>query len=92
VATGLLTEYSVDAEAGLTFASAQGHDWVLPFIGKVREAGADFPGAVHRAGLLLGTWITDDPDEAVALFASGVDAVATNDPRPVVAACAALET
>jgi glycerophosphoryl diester phosphodiesterase len=41
---------------------------------------------------LIGTWLTDDPDEAVQLFASGVDAVATNDPRRVVSACAALET
>jgi glycerophosphoryl diester phosphodiesterase len=65
---------------------------VLPFLGKVREAGPGFPGAVHGAGLLIGTWLTDDPDEAVQLFASGVDAVATNDPRRVVSACAALET
>jgi glycerophosphoryl diester phosphodiesterase len=91
VPTGLLTEYSVDAEAALTYAAAEGHAWVLPFLGKVREAGEGFPSDVHRAGLLLGTWLTDDPDEALALFASGVDAVATNDPRAVVAACATLE-
>jgi glycerophosphoryl diester phosphodiesterase len=92
VPTGLLTEYSVDAGAALTYAGAEGHAWVLPFLGKVREAGPGFPGAVHGAGLLIGTWLTDDPDEAVQLFASGVDAVATNDPRRVVSACAALET
>jgi glycerophosphoryl diester phosphodiesterase len=92
VPTGLLTEYSVDAEAALTYAAAEGHAWVLPFLGKVRESGPGLPGAVHGAGLLLGTWLTDDPDEAIGLFASGVDAVATNDPRGVVAACAALET
>jgi glycerophosphoryl diester phosphodiesterase len=91
VPTGLLTENSVDAEAALTYAAAEGHLWVLPFLGKVREAGPDFPGAVHRAGLFLGTWLTDDPDEAVRLFASGVDAVATNDPRSAVSAWAALE-
>jgi glycerophosphoryl diester phosphodiesterase len=88
IPTGLLTEYGVDAEAALTYAAAQGHPWVLPFSGKVREAGPRFPAAVHEAGLLLGTWLTDDPAEAVALFASGVDAVATNDPRRIVAACA----
>jgi hypothetical protein len=38
--------------------------------------------------MLLGTWLTDDPAEAVALFGTGVDAVATNDPRAVVAAFA----
>jgi glycerophosphoryl diester phosphodiesterase len=88
VPTGLLTEYGVDADAALTYASAQGHPWVLPYAGKVREAGPGFPSAVHREGMLLGTWLTNDPAEAVALFASGVDAVATNDPRRIVAACA----
>jgi glycerophosphoryl diester phosphodiesterase len=88
VPTGLLTEYSVEAEAALAYAAAEGHPWVLPFVGKVREAGASFPRAVHEEGLLLGTWLTDDPAEAVALFRSGVDAVAKNDPRAVVAACA----
>jgi glycerophosphoryl diester phosphodiesterase len=87
VPTGLLTEFGVDAEAALTFAAAEGHPWVLPFSGKVREAGPRFPAVVHEAGLLLGTWLTDDPAGAVALFLSGVDAVATNDPRRVVAAC-----
>ncbi len=88
IPTGLLTEYRVDAIAGLTYASAEGHDWVLPFTGKVLEAGEAFPALVHEAGLLLGTWITDDPAEAVRLFESGVDAVATNDPRAIVTACA----
>jgi glycerophosphoryl diester phosphodiesterase len=88
VPTGLLTEYSVDTPAALAYASAEGHPWVLPFVGKVREAGEAFPRAVHEDGLLLGTWLTDDPAEAVAMFRSGVDAVATNDPRAVLAACA----
>jgi glycerophosphoryl diester phosphodiesterase len=89
IATGLLTEYSVEATAALRFAAEQGHAWVLPFVGMVDGAGSSFPGAVHEAGLLLGTWITDDPEQAVALVRSGVDAVATNDPRHVVAAVAA---
>ena len=89
IATGLLTEYSVEATAALRFAAERGHAWVLPFVGMVASAGPSFPGAVHDAGLLLGTWITDDPDEAVALLRSGVDAVATNDPRRVVAAVGA---
>jgi len=87
VPTGLLAEYGVDAHAALAYAAAQGHPWVLPFVGKVAAAGPGFPAAVHEQGLLLGTWLTDDPAEAVELFASGVDAVATNDPRRVVAAC-----
>jgi glycerophosphoryl diester phosphodiesterase len=88
IPTGLLTPHAVDAEAALTYAAAEGHDWVLPFVGRVGEAGDAFPRAVHEAGLLLGTWLTDDPNEAVALFRAGVDAVATNDPRAVVEACA----
>jgi hypothetical protein len=34
----------------------------------------------------VGTWLTDAPSQAVALFRTGIDAVATNDPGPVVAA------
>ena len=64
---GLLTEYTVDAAAALRFAADQGHTWVLPFVEKVSEAGPAFPGEVHAAGLLLGTWITDDPEVAVSL-------------------------
>jgi glycerophosphoryl diester phosphodiesterase len=86
VPTGLLTEYGVDAATALAFAADEGHDWVLPFTHRVLEAGPAFPEAAHRAGLLLGTWITDDPVEAMQLFAAGVDAVATNDPRAMVAA------
>ncbi len=88
IPTGLLTEYRVEAAAALRFAADQGHAWVLPFVKQVLEAGPGFPGKVHDAGLLLGTWITDDPAEAVALGNAGVDAVATNDPRRVVAAVA----
>ena len=86
IATGLLTEYRVDAIAALRFAAEQGHPWVLPFSGKVLEAGPAFPDVVHEAGLLLGTWLTDDAGEAVALARSGVDAIATNDPRGIVVA------
>jgi glycerophosphoryl diester phosphodiesterase len=84
--TGLLTEPDVDARAGLTFASAQGHAWILPFAGRVVEAGPDLLTEIHDAGLLLGTWLTDDPTDALELMRMGVDAVATNDPAAIVAA------
>jgi len=84
VPTGLLSEPGVDAPAALMFAAGEGHDWVLPFAGRVTAAGPSFPGAVHGAGLLLGTWIVDDPAEALVLSGAGVDAVATNDPRRIV--------
>ncbi len=85
--TGLLTDVGVDAAAALHFAGEQGHRWVLPFAERVVEHGDRFAAQVHDAGLLLGTWIVDEPAEARALLAAGVDAVATNEPRAIVAAC-----
>jgi glycerophosphoryl diester phosphodiesterase len=87
VATGLLTDPSVDAAAALHFAGEQGHAWILPFVDRVDEQGAGFAEVVHAAGLLLGTWIVDDADRARELLIAGVDAVATNEPRAIVAAC-----
>jgi len=85
VPTGLLTEPSVEADAGLLFARAQGHAWVLPAIGGLLGAPAGFAERVHAAGMRVGTWITDDPDEAVELMRAGIDAVATNDPGRILA-------
>jgi glycerophosphoryl diester phosphodiesterase len=59
---------------------------VLPFIERVRDALDRAPTDAHEAGLLLGTWLTDDPEIATALFAGGVDALATNDPARIVEA------
>jgi glycerophosphoryl diester phosphodiesterase len=87
LATGLLTDVGVDAAAALHFAGEQGHRWVLPFAERVVEQGDRFAAQVHDAGLLLGTWIVDEAAEARALLAAGVDAVATNEPRAIVAAC-----
>lgn len=86
VPTGLLTAYEVEADAALAFAAREGHPWVLPFVRMVTGSPEGYPERVHDAGLRLGTWITDDPDEALALFRAGVDAVATNDPAAVVTA------
>jgi glycerophosphoryl diester phosphodiesterase len=84
--TGLLTSPDVDAHAALSFAADEGHPWILPWVGRVAGAGEGFPAQVHDRGLLLGTWITDDPATAVSLWRWGVDAVATNDPASAVAA------
>jgi glycerophosphoryl diester phosphodiesterase len=86
IPTGLLTDPSVDAEAGFAFAKEQGHAWLLSFAGAVLRAPSGFADRVHEGGLRLGTWVSDDPDEAVALMRAGVDAVATNDPGAIVAA------
>jgi glycerophosphoryl diester phosphodiesterase len=85
VPTGLLTDPSVDADAGLAFAREHGHAWVLPFARTVLAA-PGFADRCHAAALRVGTWVSDDPDEAVALMSLGVDAVATNDPAAIVAA------
>jgi glycerophosphoryl diester phosphodiesterase len=84
--TGLLTGAAVEVHAALSFAADAGHTWVLPWVGQVAAAGPGCPEQVHDRGLLLGTWITDDPAAAVSLWRWGVDAVATNDPAAVVAA------
>lgn len=86
VPTGLLTGFDVDAREALAAARDAGHPWVLPFVGRVAHAGAAYPAEVHGAGLHLGTWLADDPADAVALMRAGVDAVATNDPATIVAA------
>jgi len=85
VPTGLLTEYEVDAEEALARATAHGHPWVLPFVSQVLDAGESFAERVHAEGARLGVWIADDPSIARTLFEWGVDAVATNDPRAIVA-------
>jgi glycerophosphoryl diester phosphodiesterase len=83
VATGLLTEFEVDAEEALQRATVARHPWVLPFVLNVLEADDGFVRRVHDAGALLGVWIADDPDTARRLFELGADAVATNDPRAI---------
>jgi glycerophosphoryl diester phosphodiesterase len=86
IPTGLLTGYDVDADVALAYCAGEGHPWVLPFVRMVTNASDGYAERVHSEGLRLGTWITDDPAEALALFRSGVDAVATNDPATVIEA------
>ena len=84
--TGLLTDPGVEAPVALAFAREQRHPWVLPFSGMVTSAGPSWPADVHALGMSLGTWVVDDTAAALALMRSGVDAVATNDPGPLVVA------
>jgi glycerophosphoryl diester phosphodiesterase len=85
IPTGLLTSARTGGAAALRAAATDGHPWVLPFVAPVLEAGAPFVDDVHRRGMRVGIWIADDPEMARALFSIGVDAVATNDPRSIVA-------
>jgi glycerophosphoryl diester phosphodiesterase len=84
VPTGLLTSAETPVATALEAAARDGHPWVLPFVAQVLDAGTGSAEEVHRAGLLLGIWIADDPETARTLFELGVDAVATNDPRAIV--------
>jgi glycerophosphoryl diester phosphodiesterase len=87
VPTGLLSDPTVEARAALAYAQAQGHPWVLPFVAQVLSAPvSDLVREAGAGGTRLGTWLVDDPQEAVALFRAGVDAVATNEPAAIVAA------
>lgn len=85
VPTGLLTSAEADAETALKAAVSDRHPWVLPFVAQVLSAGPSFVETVHGSGMRVGIWIADDPEMARTLFEWGVDAVATNDPRAIVA-------
>jgi glycerophosphoryl diester phosphodiesterase len=84
--TGLIGDPSVEADDALSFACSEGHAWVLPPVPRVQEAGEGFAARAHAANVRVGTWVTDDPAVATALMRTGVDAVATNDPAPIVRA------
>jgi glycerophosphoryl diester phosphodiesterase len=84
IPTGLLSDPSVTARAAVGFAKDQGHDWVLPFVERLRDADDRSMADAHDSGLLVGTWVVDDPEVAVWLMRAGVDAVATNEPAAIV--------
>jgi glycerophosphoryl diester phosphodiesterase len=84
VATGLLTAPEVDGFVGLGYARTEGHPWLLPYKADALAAGADLVRDAHANDMRIGTWLTDDPSEAAALFEIGVDALATNDPAALV--------
>lgn len=61
-------------------AAAQGIDWLGPEQSSVSSALVD---ATHAAGIRLTTWTVNDRAAVEALLALGVDAVITDDPRPL---------
>jgi glycerophosphoryl diester phosphodiesterase len=89
VATGLLTQEEVDADAALTYAHSEGFAWVLPHKVSAMMAGGAYVRQAHGYGMRVGTWLTDDVHEAGEQLAIGVDAVATNDPAALIAGLAA---
>lgn len=91
IPVGLLTDPSVEAGVALGFAGEHAYDWMLPPVPRVVEAGEAMVARAHDAGLRVGTWNTQDPDEARTLMGWGLDAIATNDPSAIVAARAAWD-
>jgi glycerophosphoryl diester phosphodiesterase len=84
--TGYLAIAAMPAADAVRLAAEGGHGWVLPAASSVLDAGEELVADVHGAGLLIGTWIVDEPEVAARLAAWGLDAVATNDPRTILPA------
>jgi glycerophosphoryl diester phosphodiesterase len=90
--TGLLAVGAMPLEDALDLAAEGGHGWVLPAASAVLAAGEQLVTRTDDAGLRLGTWIVDDPATARMLATWGLDAIATNDPRTIVPAVAAVRS
>lgn len=84
VATGFLVTDRIEVGQALDHVTAAGHAMLLPPRASVLAAGPGFVADAHAAGVLVGVWTVDDPEEVGRLFAWGVDAVATNDPAAAV--------
>jgi glycerophosphoryl diester phosphodiesterase len=83
IATGFLTIAGVAPSASLVYVKGAGHQYVLPHVASLVEAGESFVKEAHDAGIRVGTWTVDDPELAATLFSWGVDAIATNDPQSI---------
>ena len=88
VPTGFLTTDLVPPPAALALAVAERHEMVLPGTRSLLPAGRGFVDEVHAAGLRVGTWTVDEPEELGMLLGWGVDAVASNDPAMALAVLA----
>jgi glycerophosphoryl diester phosphodiesterase len=82
--TGFLTVAGIAPQAALVYARSARHDYVLPHVAALLEAGEAFAAEAHESGLRVGTWTVDDEAVAATLFSWDVDAVATNDPEAIV--------
>ena len=79
VPTGFLTTGIVDPREALAYSVSAGHEMVLPGTWALEPVGEAFVAEAHAAGLRVGTWVADEPDEVARLLDWGVDAVASND-------------
>jgi glycerophosphoryl diester phosphodiesterase len=85
VPTGFLTTHHVDPREALAHAVSAGHEMVLPGTWVLESVGEAFVAEAHDAGLRVGTWTADEPDEVARMLDWGVDAVASNDPAMALA-------
>jgi glycerophosphoryl diester phosphodiesterase len=83
--TGFLTAVAIDPTSALTYARQAGHEFILPQVEAVLEAGPAFVEQCHSSGLRVGTWTVDDEPTLEKLLRWGVDAVASNRPGLAVA-------
>jgi glycerophosphoryl diester phosphodiesterase len=86
VPTGFLTTDLVPPRDALEHVRQEGHEMVLPAVTSLLAAGDAFIEDVHTAGLRVGTWTVDDPEQVRALADREVDAIATNNPAMALAA------
>ncbi|HET7237169.1 MAG TPA: glycerophosphodiester phosphodiesterase [Actinomycetota bacterium] len=85
VPTGFLTTQLVDPREALSYAVSAGHEMLLPGTRALDPVGEAFVAEAHAAGLRVGTWTADEPDEVARMLDWGVDAVASNDPAMALA-------
>jgi glycerophosphoryl diester phosphodiesterase len=83
--TGFLTAVAIEPMSALVYAQQAGHEFLLPQLESVLEAGPRFVERCHEAGLRLGTWTVDEEAMLEKLLRWGVDAVASNHPELAVA-------
>jgi glycerophosphoryl diester phosphodiesterase len=86
--TGLLSTVHVPPRDALALAASMGHDMVLPGTRSLIPAGEEFVNDAHEAGLRVGTWTVDEPNDLEMLLDRGVDAVASDDPAMALAVLA----
>lgn len=79
IATGLETEGPDDLASGLEHCLGGGYEFVLPDVTSLLDAGPTFVEEAHRLGVRVAPWIVDETAVLAHLFATGVDAIETDN-------------
>jgi glycerophosphoryl diester phosphodiesterase len=77
-----------EVAAAANIAVDHGHPWLNPDAGSAITAGSEGIAAAHTAGVRVGVWTVDDPDDARALATAGADVIISNVPDLMIAALA----